>query len=186
MGGGARQPALRAGGPGSAGGGGCRRHRGGRRLACRGDRLEDPVPQPGHPGVDPRPPGFRTANAPADDAGQEEPARGLLADQGASRVTLGDRGTPSGGVRAPGLSPKSQSCRDREGTLDGPAPRRLPRKRAETSHPRTSVSPLHGRADLGTFKSSQAYPGQLNTQPRSAPPPPGPGGSQWVTLPWWG
>lgn len=73
--------ALGAGRPGSAGGRGGGGHRGGQRLARQGDRLQDPVTQPGNSGVDPRTPGFCAADSPADDAGQEEPAGGLLADQ---------------------------------------------------------------------------------------------------------
>lgn len=84
MGGGVDHWALGAGGPDSAGGGGGRSLRGSQRLARHGDRPQDPVSQPGHSGIDPWTPGFRTADAPAHDAGQEEPARGLLADQGAS------------------------------------------------------------------------------------------------------
>lgn len=99
-------------GAGEWGGVGGRRARsqgGGRRGAPRASDLQDPVPQPGDPGVDPWTPRFCTANAPAHDARQEEPARGLLADQGPSRVALGNTrwGNPQNrrvrGGPAPGL-----------------------------------------------------------------------------------
>lgn len=182
MGGGAHRGARRAGGPSSAGGGGSRCRRGGRRLACRGDRLEDPVPQPGDPGVDPRPPGFRTADAPADDAGQEEPARGLLADQGASRVTLGDRGTPSGGSGSPGSAPNPRAAGTEKAPWTGPLHTGSRENGLERSHPRTCFLPCVDGQTLGPSRALLGLPLAANhPAPVSAP--------QWVPVgrpPWWG
>ena len=113
------------------------------RSARSGNGLQDPVTQPGHSGVHPRMPGFCTADSPAHDAGQEEPSGGLLADQGAPRVALGDKSTPSGGVGAPWLQPvpipEPQGQRRSPGW--GPSPHALTGHTwADTSHLGTSVS----------------------------------------------
>lgn len=83
---------LGAGLPGRAGGDGRRGRRG---THSRAGHLQDPVPQPGDAGVDPRPPSFRAADPPAHDASKEESSRRLLADQRSPRVTLENRGTLS-------------------------------------------------------------------------------------------
>lgn len=83
---------LRAGLPERAGGDVRRGRRG---THSRAGHLQDPVPQPGDAGVDPRPPSFRTADPPTHDASKEESSRRLLADQRSPRVTLENRGALS-------------------------------------------------------------------------------------------
>lgn len=86
-------PALRAGRPDSAGGGGRWSLGGDHRRVSRAGHLHDPIPQPSDSGVDPWAPRFCTADSPAHDTSQEEPSGRLLADQGSSGVTLENKGT---------------------------------------------------------------------------------------------
>lgn len=102
--------------------------------------------------------GFRTADSPAHDASQEEPAGGLLADQGAPRVTLGDRGTPSGGVGAPQphLAPDPELQVTGGALVVG-----CVSSQAENSHLRTSVSASKntiGHLDSGSLRPLSVPP----------------------------